>query len=294
MRAQIAANILAQLGRFDVPIGIGRYTGDQNMPQYPIAQGYSLSRFVASGGNITVGTATMQAIMEAATPASPVYVIEIAPATSLGDVLAANPAAAASCVTVAMSGSIYVGYLNSSSPAAEYNVVRDIAASQRMYNASWLRPLVTAPLDTTDFVQFNGPTYAALLAANDSSHAHVSTLLANYVAWWQNGGKDFSALLPFSPSTGTDDLYDVQAAWMTGAYVAAAAATGGERAPPPPPAFPHIVTQGLPLRVTDSGYTVIDAVAGTLAYPATSFTTYAYNATAAIGADIIASIVAAM
>lgn len=288
MRAQIAANILAQLGRYDVPIGIGRYTGDQGMPQYPIAADYSLQQFVASGGNITQGTSTMQTIMESATLSQPVYVIEIAPATSLGDVLSANPAAAEACITVAMSGSIYVGYLNSSSPAAEYNVVRDIAASQRMYNAPWLRPLVTAPLDTTDFMQFNGATYAALLAANDSAHKHVSTLLSNYEVWWSNGGKGYSALLPFSPTTGTDDLYDVQAAWMAGAYAAAAAAA------PPPPTFPHIVTPALPLRVTDAGYTVVDQVAGVLAYPATAFTTYAYNATAALGQDIIASIVAAM
>jgi hypothetical protein len=70
--------------------------------------------------------------------------------------------------------------------------------------------LMTAPLDTTDFTQFVGPTYQILLKANDSSHLFASTLIENYQVWYDNGGKNFGAMEPFSPTIGTDDLYDVQ------------------------------------------------------------------------------------
>ena len=183
IRAQIAAKMLTDMMRLDVPIGVGRYTGEYVYPQYSIAKNYTLEDFAAAGGNYSYGTTAMRNLMASATAADPVYIIEIAPATSLGDVLAVEPHLAANCVAVAMSGSVYKGYGHDGIDA-EYNVVRDIAAAQFMYNSTWLIPLVTAPLDTTIFQQWNGAIYASFVLANDTEHAIVSSLMANYQAWW--------------------------------------------------------------------------------------------------------------
>jgi inosine-uridine nucleoside N-ribohydrolase len=330
-RAQITANILAALGRFEVPIGVGRYTGEQNIPQYSFAANYSLEAFVADGGTVVNGTDYFASLMAAATPAEPLFIVEIAPATSLGDILRVSPALAANCVTVAMSGSVYRGYLNASTPSVEYNVVTDVPASQAMYNAQWLSPLVTAPLDSTIFQQFVDVQYQTLRSANTSGHPYVQTLLANYDAWFAAGGDGYVQMLPFDPTNGTSTLYDLQAAYMTAAFagyynVAAAAAVGGEpvgqearlastghrtpkgaaakQAAPHtqpealhraagPPAFANVQVQALRMSVTDEGYTIVDP-AGQLVYAATGLAqANPYDSVDAIAADVVASLITA-
>jgi hypothetical protein len=108
-RARIAGLILQTLGRLDVPLAVGAYTGEQAQPQAGIADGYALDDFVAAGGQLSYGTGALRGLMAAATPSAPLYVIEIAPATSLGGLLMEEPALARGCVCVAMSGSIYHG-----------------------------------------------------------------------------------------------------------------------------------------------------------------------------------------
>jgi len=184
--------------------------------------------------------------MQGATPNDPLYIVEIAPATSLGAILNRNPKLAENCILVAMSGSVYKGYHNSPNPVAEYNVGTDIMASQAMYNATWLTPLVMAPLDTCNFDQWNGDVYQTLLAANNTSHPYVQVLLQNYQIWYDNGGKNNAGMLPFTPATGTDVLYDAQAAWMTGNII-----SKGNLSP--------LVMKELPLLVNGQGYTVVDA-----------------------------------
>lgn len=58
------------------------------------------------------------------------------------------------------------------------------------YNSTWLYPLVTAPLDTTVWAQFNGLQYAFFLAAANSTlatgapvHPYANSLLVQYEAW---------------------------------------------------------------------------------------------------------------
>ena len=180
------------------------------MPEYPIAENYSLETFLSKGGVITYGTLVLENELRISTPTDPLFVIEIAPATSLGAIIQSNSTLSKNAVVVAMSGSIFVGYGNSSLPSKEYNVYTDITASQYVYNASWLYPLCMAPLDTTIFDQFNGGTYANLLKANTSAHPFVVSILNHYEVWYANGGSSFYAILPFSPLTGTSTMYDVQ------------------------------------------------------------------------------------
>ena len=254
-RAQIVANILETLGRFDVPIAVGEYGGEQVMPEFNVASTADLASFVAKGGSVSWGTAALLAEVTAASPQSPLFVIEISPATSLGAVLASNPSLAANVVVSAMSGSVNRGYFNAS-VSREYNVIIDIAASRTMYNASYAAPLLVHPLDSTVFDQFVGDTYGLLLTANGTS-ACASSLLRHYEIWFQNGGgKQYRAMLPFSPYVGADQgtstMYDVQAAWAVPVY--AAALLKGS-----PPALPWTDVQAINLVVNASGYSVEDA-----------------------------------
>ena len=119
-RARIAAKILYDLGRFDVAVGVGVYTGEDNMPQLPAAAGFELSDFIAAGGTVYYGTDHLASLLASGTPSDPIFAVEIAPATSLGDVVRTAPALAANTVLSAMSGSIHHGYGNSSQPEVEY------------------------------------------------------------------------------------------------------------------------------------------------------------------------------
>lgn len=150
-RAQIVAFILDSLNRFDVEIAIGAYEGEQGYPEWPLAQHYDLATFVQKGGKLSWGLSRMAGVLAEGTPSAPVMVTEIAPASSLGGVLMAQPSLAAGAAVVAMSGSVRAGYGNSSRITAEYNVRVNVTASQAMYAATYAAPLVTAPLDSTVF-----------------------------------------------------------------------------------------------------------------------------------------------
>ena len=285
-RAQIAAYILDTLGRFDVEVAVGDYEGTCGLPEVPIAANYSLATFVSRGGRVSYGTSRMAALLAEGTPAVPMYVVEIAPATSLGGVLIAQPGLAAGAAVVAMSGSIKFGYDNSSHCDAEYNVRANVTASKAMYAAEFAVPLMTAPLDSTVFDQFNGATYGALLTANASEAApYAQSLIAHYVCWYENGGKNYGAMLPFSPFAGPDQgtstMYDVQAAWS---LVYAASNTS----------VPWMQTEFVPLVVNSSGFTVADADGRLVLVqaqwtPASETRDIVQN----VGAEVIAAIIAA-
>lgn len=65
----------------------------------------------------------------------------------------ADPSAALNARVVAMSGSIAHGYLNTPGPDAEYNAAFDPAATALVYQTRWAAPMVTVPLDTSNFIQ---------------------------------------------------------------------------------------------------------------------------------------------
>ena len=281
-RAQIVANILRTTGRMDVPIGVGAYTGDDQMPQYSIAANYSLADFVADGGKLhSDGVAYMEELMGSASAEDPVHIVEIAPATSLGAVLKRNASFGKNVIVTAMSGSVAVCYDNITGSCVEYNVQTDIPSSMLVYgNKFWLEPLMTAPLDTTIFMQFNDPEYQTLLAANASTNTFVFELLRNYEAWYFGGGRYYFAMKPFSPSTGTSTLYDLQASYM------AAQRVGW---------FPRplIIETRHHLIVNRSGFTAISAT-GEVVLSATSFATgrsMPYPDVDSIAADVVASLI---
>ena len=276
-RARIASKILFDLKRFDVAVAVGLYTGEDPMKQLPVVGAWELSDFVAAGGTVYYGTDHLAGLMRAATPTDPLFVVEIAPATSLGGAIMQDASLSANTIVVAMSGSVYHGYGNSSHPQPEYNVVQNVSASEAMYAAKWLSPLMTAPLDTSGLLHCSAPEFTDLIAANaTSSYAHV--LLKNYQVW--------CGCTPNAGST-SDTLYDAQAAYQTSFYARAWVAGGSV-----PPPIAYLTQEALHMSVNSSGFTVIDA-AGQPVWPAVSFPDGLSIDEHLICADIITNLVAA-
>lgn len=159
-RARVLAKYLTAIDRTDVDIGIGVQQDTQSAPLYDWAADMDLRRY--RGVVHADGVAALADVLRRS--AVPVVILEIAPAGNIQALLDREPAMAQRARVIAMSGSLYRGYGNSSTPSAEYNVIDNVPASQAMYAARWAEPLLIAPLDTCGVAQLVGPTYRQLLA----------------------------------------------------------------------------------------------------------------------------------
>ena len=161
-------------------------------------------------------------------------------------------------------------------PSPPGSVRIDIPASQAMYSAEWLAPLLMTPLDTSALLRCIAPEFSNLIAANNSAHRHAQVLLKNYDIW--------SHSVPNNSSV-SDILYDAQAAWSMLAY-SQAFGSGA------PPSVPSLAWETLPVAVNASGFTVVQAGARTV-FTATTFTGGLPNAQHTICAGLIDSIIMA-
>ncbi|UJR20102.1 hypothetical protein I4U23_023236 [Adineta vaga] len=275
-RAQIVAKTLAIYGRYDVPVAIGRNTGVKSIWEYQWAQNYTLDQFQREGGTVFEnGEDALYKELQKATPNNIYHLIEISPATSVGDVLQRlKPEIAKNIRLFAMAGSIYRGYGNSSQPSKEYNVVEDVTAAQFMFNTSWSY-FGLAPLDTTIFMQFNGPVWQQFLSYRNKN-TRVQLILDSYTTWYNNGGKDIGAMEPFSPEIGTSTMYDVLAAILSLYY----------------PKTITMISRQLPLIVTNDGFTQINTVQGKSVNASVMFeSSNPYNSTSILGIVTLYSII---
>ena len=119
--------------------------------------------------------------------------------------LSIQPSIAEKANIVAMAGSVYKCYGGAPGPCPEYNIFENVPASQvhfpsppllsspllssplpsllliffkAVYNATWNTTIT--PLDTCGLAIVNGSTYQTFLAANNSDHPLVQTLLMVY------------------------------------------------------------------------------------------------------------------
>ena len=225
LRALVVAYTLSLLNKTHIPILIGASTSNRSCYQASwVPSTFTLDSYTKSGGIVQPEGVLSLIGFIAAWPASspPLHYVEIAPASSLGTVLKGYPEAAKKLSVFAMNGELRVGYGNVTQAQVEYNVAVDIPASQAMYaHAADYQPpgLVVAPLDSTIFQQYNGELWKAFIAFNDSKHPAVSALLGAYQHWYDAGGKNNGALLPYSPETGTSTMFDVQAMYSAGHYM---------------------------------------------------------------------------
>jgi len=275
-RSQIAAKTLAVFGRFDVAIAIGQNTGTNNIFEYEWAQNYTLDQFEKDGGIVYEnGEEALLKEMQKANQDNIYNVIEISPATSLGHVLQhLQPETLRYIRLFAMAGSIYRGYSNSSQPSKEYNVFIDIPAAQIVFNSSWAY-FGLAPLDTTNFMQFDGSVWQTFVSFRNQNK-HVQLIIDSYTVWYNNGGKHNGAMKPFSPENGTSTMYDVLAVFLASSY----------------PTTINMITQQLPLVVTPDGFTKVDSILGKPVNASVTFRTPdPYTSIELIGITVLDSII---
>ncbi|HLA40679.1 MAG TPA: nucleoside hydrolase, partial [Candidatus Glassbacteria bacterium] len=108
-----------------------------------------------------------------------VTIISVGPVTNLGDVIAKDPEAWKLVKEVySMFGSFYMGYGGDSRPSAEWNVVADVASSQRFMTSGV--PITLAGLDVTTMVKYDEKRRQQLLFRNSPLTDAISAL---YTLW---------------------------------------------------------------------------------------------------------------
>lgn len=225
-RAQIVAKFLTEVGRSDIPIGVGVPTQLPTGPLFGWGADFPLKNY--SGKVYTDGVAAAAAIIQANTARGiTTQIIAIAPCNNFPSLLSRFPDVTKGAVVKAMSGSIHYGYMNSTTPAAEYNVKICASCARAMYTAAW--PVYITPLDTCGTVRLAGRDYDTLL----SGSSIVARTLVQCLLYWARH-------LPTDVSQQTTIWYDTVAAYM---------ASG--------PAS-NLQYTAIKVRVTDDGFTVLD------------------------------------
>lgn len=184
-KARLVAKFLEQVGRAEIPIGVGKKTGDEAGPQAAWAEDYDLSKY--RGGLREDGIEAMHEVIANATET--VTLIATGPGTNIHELLKRYPGVVNKVNVIAMGGSIYSGYEGVPSPDAEYNIRTNVEASRAMLTADW--DVTLAPLDVAGTLQITGGDYQDLLEsiarADDPSTHIVTVLLANYRRWINEG-----------------------------------------------------------------------------------------------------------
>jgi inosine-uridine nucleoside N-ribohydrolase len=182
-RAGLCARLLTIAGRRNVAIGLGiggalkltatlsgapqsGFVGNNDLDVYPNVR--------ADGVD-----AMIQTIMAAA---EPVTVIAIGPLTNVAEALRRCPQIVERASFIGMHGSVRIGYRGAATPAAEYNVVADVVAAQRVLSAGWETTIT--PLDSCGSVVLRDAAYRQF---HEFACAHPASMaravLDNYRLW---------------------------------------------------------------------------------------------------------------
>ncbi len=152
-RAALAAKTLAASGRSDVEIALGKNTSaDSTMTKWLDGGELERHRGIISEN----GAARLIEIVRSS--ARPVTLISIGPAPALAAALDAAPEIARHIRFTGMFGSIRRKYENEEGTVAEYNVVSDIPAAQKLFAAPWLEARLT-PLDSCGTIRLRGEEF---------------------------------------------------------------------------------------------------------------------------------------
>ena len=177
LRARMVQRLLRRIGRPDVAVVAG--------PATPPGTRFTQSAWAAGGPPPAAAPAALGTILARlrAEPAGRVTLIELAPATTVGAMLARDPAAFRRLAgVVVMGGSVRRGYgrragTNSDAPSIEYNVRRDPAGFRALLGSGV--PVRMMPLDATEIV-LGAPARRRLFGAGTPL---ASWLAALYPSW---------------------------------------------------------------------------------------------------------------
>jgi inosine-uridine nucleoside N-ribohydrolase len=226
-RARLLAKLLEFTGRSDVPVGIGLGVADEPGQQSSWLGDYQLDDYPGE-----VYADGVQAIIDTIKSSpEPVTLLCLGPVPNIAEALRRDPTIANNAHFIGMHGSIYKGYLNDETPAAEYNVRVDPASLQAVFAAPW--ECTITPLDTCGLVTLGGENYRRLYESEDP---WLKALMANY-----------RAFLPGAPFIAPDhDMTRASTTLFDSVAVHLAAQSD------------LVEMERLPIRVTHDGYTIID------------------------------------
>ena len=155
-RAQVAAKLLAALGRSDVPVYAGRKGPSAIGRQSEWARGFR---------SPTLGSGAAVLFLKAQIEAAPgqVTLIGIGPLMNLGDLLARYPEVKPKIRRIVlMGGAVYTGYNGQAPTGPEWNISRDPAAARVVFTSGV--PLVMAGLEVTTMLHLDAERQKRLFA----------------------------------------------------------------------------------------------------------------------------------
>lgn len=224
-KTRLLAKILERVGRTDVPIGTGVRTEVKPIHQAEWLGDYDLADYPGK-----VHEDGVQAIVDTIRAApGQVALVVIGPQTNIAAALDRDPSIAEKARVYAMAGSVRIGYEGAPKPVAEWNVLCDPKAAQRVFEAPW--EIVLDPLDICGTLRLTGEDY---LRVERSESPLAKAVVENYDRWSHR---------PHHPRDSSSILFDTVAAYL--AFDEAA-----------------VTFENLKLSVNDKGETVIDEASG--------------------------------
>ena len=172
--ARVAAKLLRQIGRDDVPIGIGIKNENQTLHTlFNWAKNEDLSGY--KGGVFQDGVKKMADVLSASDGV--VDIIAIGPMTNFPVLVNKYPESVKKARIRAMAGSIHTGYLGAKGIVPEYNVMLCPWCMEVLLKAGWVDITIT-PLDTCGEFTLDADQMKQVLEAdNQASFALASTVL---------------------------------------------------------------------------------------------------------------------
>ncbi len=246
-RAKVVAKLLKQLGRDDIPIGIG-IKNDNKTHQSLIDWGSEEDLSTYKGGVFEDGVQKMAEVIMSIKGI--VDIIAIGPMTNFPTLVQKYPDSVKNARIKAMAGSINVGYDGSKQPAAEYNVNICPWCMQVLLGAGWNKVTIT-PLDTCGNVVLDGDQVKHMLQGDSKASAALASTLTFFCI------QEYCDLKDKTPI-----LFDI-----IGTLIAM-----------PDVGMEYMNYSLMNLRVNSTGYTVVDNMTGKPTYVALSWKENAENA----------------
>ena len=175
-RAAVAAKLLTCCGRTDVEISLG--PGDGKDWDYTLRDCVTEDDLKNYPGRVSEN-GVVRLIETVMSSQEPVHLISIGPCTGIARALELEPRIAEKCCFTGMFGSIAYAHAAQPGAIAEYNVVCDIPAAQRVFSAPWKQAKLT-PLDSCGQIRIRGENFQKLFR---SDRPGLKLLMEQYDRW---------------------------------------------------------------------------------------------------------------
>jgi inosine-uridine nucleoside N-ribohydrolase len=173
-RARIAAKMLQEAGRREIPVAAGEPGSKMDIPQASWAEGFSSPSLVSKNA-----VDLMKDEIDRGHGST--VLVAIGPLTNVAALLKKYPDARSKIKRIVlMGGSIGRGYYPNSAATAEYNIAADASAAQSVFSSGV--PITMAPLDVTARLQLEGENLQKVFL---QSRRLGPALAALYKLWGQ-------------------------------------------------------------------------------------------------------------